>query len=139
MLKLGLCFLMGLLLSPDSVACDAQRNSAIAINNGVRVRLTIPDSSYAGQPTWSPEDGEPPVSITEAMSLIQGWVKSKHGASRDADFNSLNLSPGEGCSGASAWHYIVYFGYLEDGEPVDGFTDVAAVMMDGSLILGEVE
>ncbi len=91
-----------------------------------RVVLYLENKQLQGIPAWRPGEGDPPMSLGEAVSRTLAWVE-KNALLRDARIHALSYKPVHNFEAQNRWYYLVelrqsgkkhFLAVLPDGEVV---------------------
>jgi hypothetical protein len=102
--------------------------------DGTTIGVVIKDEQLKKSPTWNIESGEPPLSISKAVTAAKAWGKRTYTRYDDVRIQSISLSA-IGCTSVKdKWYYMVHFSPIIDGNAVFGGGYFAAVLMDGTVV-----
>lgn len=96
--------------------------------DGEKVIVYVNKSDIDKDVRWTPSDGEPPVSIMDALAAVKAFLKNMPGnAGLTLEEIQLRRIPHHN----NDWHYMVVMQAVSDGKPV---TQYYAVLMSGKVI-----
>jgi hypothetical protein len=102
--------------------------------DGTKIGLFISFDQIKATKKWSPEEGEPPLSISDAYSIVKDWGKKEYARYDSVEIRELKLAQ-HGCSlFSNSWYYVVDFTPVLDGNKLWGSGNWVAVLMDGTVI-----
>ncbi|MDH4099617.1 MAG: hypothetical protein OEV28_03460 [Nitrospirota bacterium] len=102
--------------------------------DGTRLEIWVPSDVMTKTPKWIPGDGEPPLSVRDAISIAQNWARSKFSRYDRVDIVDIDLF-GRSCWAAEGhWFYIVHFTPVINGRPVLDTSHFVAILMDGTVV-----
>lgn len=132
-------FLAGAMLVFQSGLGSAQECDDLPLvrtekDDGSRVGLFISNEQFAATPVWHPRDGEPPVSLSDAYSLVTEWARTAYPKYDRAEVREIALQSQFCVHENRRWYYHFEFTLIFDGKYVAGTGNWAAVLMDGSVI-----
>ncbi len=103
-------------------------------SDGFRIKLVIPSEKMKAAPKWSPEKGEPPLTIANLIKIATSWARNKYKRFDDVKIGEISLM-GRGCwANEGYWYYQVDFTPIMDGNQLWSTAYFAAVLMDGTVI-----
>ena len=119
--------------------CEARPVFSTAKGDGSAVGLVLSSSQMADTPAWSPTEGEPPLSISEASRIAIEWAEAEYTRYDSVEIFSIDLNRYQ-CSSPdspnlrSRWYYNFSFSPVIDGNRLFGGGNFAAVLMDGTVV-----
>jgi len=102
-------------------------------DDGTRVGLIVPSDALSRAPTWKPEDGEPPLSISEAREAVLEWAEDQYSRFDSVEVAEITLRSSGSCSTGERWYYVFDLRPILDGNSFWGSGNWAAVLMDASV------
>jgi hypothetical protein len=115
-------------------SCGSQAMTTIAKADGAKLGLFISPAQMSNSPAWTPETGEPPLSVSKAVQLATEWAKKEYKRFDGVQARAINIGA-YGCpTPKDRWFYTVHFTPIMDSIPllVPGY--FAGVLMDGTVI-----
>lgn len=101
---------------------------------GRKIELVLDSAAMQRTPAWSPQKGEPPLSVFKASRAALTWAKAKYTRYDNVEISELMLTS-YSCRGVpDRWYYRVQFTPIIDGNRVVGWGNFVAVLMDGSVV-----
>ncbi len=117
-----------IVIGGEAVACGEK--SVVVSHRTIRSEdatikrgLFVPLEWLRNAPLWTPEKGDPPLSISTAHDLALSWAKQRDPANSRLEVADISLRP---CSELDTWYYVVTFNGAE--------VSTVAVLFDGTLI-----
>ncbi len=102
--------------------------------DGTRIGIFISEGQIKLTPKWSPQDGEPPLALSQAAAIAKQWAEAQYTRFDGVEIASIDLNP-YGCwRDRYHWYYVFHFSPLIDGNTVHSSGYFAAVLMDGTII-----
>ena len=125
-----------LLVSSISATADCGSRTVwrTARDDGTKIGIVVSDTQFARAPKWSPEKGEPPLSISQVVKISSSWAKDNFKRFDSAQIQSISLAEIGCASGERQWYYLVRFFPTIDGKRVYSDGQFSAVLMDGTVI-----
>ena len=103
-------------------------------DDGSIISVIVPEAQQLASPRWSPEDGEPPLALSQAITLGLTWARGHYTRFDEVEIDSVSLSR-IGCSDLrDRWYYLVHFSLKIEGQRLFGSGNFAAVLMDGTVV-----
>ena len=103
-------------------------------DKGRKVELVINFDALRRTKSWSPGDGEPPLSISNAVKIAKVWAKAHYTAYDEVRIEEIALTR-YGCYDVNnKWYYRFDFMPFRKGSGVRQPGQWAAVLMDGTVI-----
>ena len=120
----------------STAACSCEDLAVISMqkDDGTRVGLVVPSESLKKAPKWIPDNGEPPLSISEARTTVLEWAADKFTRYDSVEISEISLRKSGACSGGEYWFYIFDLRPVIEGNSLWGSGNWAAVLMDGTVI-----
>ncbi len=103
-------------------------------SDGTKVGLFATVEMLRKTPKWNPEAGEPPISISHAVSEVKRWAKSFYSRFDDIEVDRISLSENVCWEVKGRWLYVISLTPIVDGNKLHGSSYMAAVLMDGTII-----
>ena len=132
--------LLSLLITTTSVAnaaspeCGNHPVITITKTDGTAIGIVISDEQWKKAPRWKVEAGEPPLSLSKAISIAKAWAKKTYTRYDDVTIEGVDLNA-HGCATTrDQWYYLVHFSPIMDGQRLFGGSYIAAVLMDGTVV-----
>lgn len=121
--------------SASTFACSADRPVlSTKKDDGTQIGLFISNEQIKATPEWNPEEGEPPLGVSEAYRLVKDWDKDAYSRYDSVEVDDFTLSK-YGCSLVSdRWYYVIDLAPVIDGNKLWGSGNWAAVLLDGTVI-----
>ena len=114
--------------------CGTRTVMSTTRDDGTKIGIVISDAQFARAPKWSPDKGEPPLSVSQVVKISMAWAKENFKRFDSVQIQSINLSE-IGCTpGERQWYYLIHFFPIIDGNRVYSGGHFAAVLMDGTVI-----
>jgi hypothetical protein len=114
--------------------CGSHAVMSTTREDGTKIGIVISDAQLAHAPAWSPDKGEPPLSIAQVAKLSLTWAKDNYKRFDSVQIHSIDLSE-VGCTpGKHQWYYRVEFVPIIDGSRVYSGGHFVGVLMDGTVI-----
>ena len=121
-------------VSPTACGCGGEYPIISSVkDDGTKIGLVVPDSAIKAAPSWKPEDGEPPLSISAARDAVLEWSKTKYSRYDSVKISEISLKSTGGCSRSDHWLYVFDLRPVIDGSALWGTGNWAAVLMDGTV------
>lgn len=114
--------------------CDQEPLIRTEKLDGTKIGLFVSTEQFKLAPSWSPSDGEPPLSISEAYTLVMEWAESEYDDYDSAKVREISLLSQQCPLGDRYWYFRFEFTLIFDGRYVAGSGSWAAVLMDGTVI-----
>ena len=123
------------LLLESAVACVEDRPVLTTTkNDGTRIGIFLSRSTVEQTAPWRPEDGEPPLSISTAYTIVKDWAHSKYSRYDGIQIREITLRS-YGCSlSPNRWYYIFDISPVIDGNTLFGSGNWAIVLFDGTVV-----
>lgn len=119
---------------PAAADCGSRAVMTTTREDGTKIGVVVSDAQFANAPTWSPDKGEPPLSIAQVVKVSSTWAKEHFKRFDSVQVQSISLSE-IGCTpGKRSWYYLVHFAPVIDGSRIYSGGHFAAVLMDGTVI-----
>ena len=124
------------LISPTACGCGGEyRIMSTEKDDGTEISLIVNGSDFEAAPSWKPEEGEPPLSITAARKAVLEWAKTKYTRFDSVDISEISLKNTGQCTGGDErWLYVFDLRPVIEGNAMWGSGNWAAVLMDGTVI-----
>lgn len=126
------------LIGGDAAAFDCSERAVIRTtrDDGTEIGIKIPSDRIEAAPAWSPGEGEPPLSIPQAIDSVLGWAAGEYTRYDSVAVWRIGLSRYTcGLSrGTERWYYVFDLTPMIDGNRVHGSGNFAAVLMNGEVI-----
>ena len=117
----------------DNSDCYKRPVITTRLDDGTPVGILISGAQFKRAPMWSPEKGEPSLSIARVVEIANKWAKTKYQGFDSVRIRSIDLTE-YGCPEAPKyWYYNVHFLPEKAGKPLYS-GHVAAVLLDGTVI-----
>ncbi len=114
--------------------CERRPVLSTTKHDGTKFGIFISGDQIKEGPEWSPENGEPPLSLSQAATIAKQWAEAEYTRFDGVEIGSISLRP-YGCfRNKNYWYYIFDFSPVIDGNTVYGSEYMAAVLMDGTII-----
>jgi hypothetical protein len=130
-------FLSVLLLTCCSWAqadCGSRAVMSTTRDDGTKIGVVISDAQFMKAPAWSPDEGDPPISIAQVVKISSAWAKENFKRFDSVQIRSISLSEVGCASSKRSWYYLVHFTPILDGSRVYTGGHFAGVLMDGTVI-----
>ena len=102
--------------------------------DGSKVGLLASEEQFSKSPAWSPEKGEPPLSISKAVQIAAKWAKNEYKRYDGVKIEVITLNDYGCMSGKGHWYYTFHFAPVMDGSVLHGSGYFAAVLMNGTVV-----
>ena len=119
---------------PYSHFCGSNPVISTKKDDGTKRGLFITQQEIETAPKWSPNLGEPHLSISTIYTLVKEWAKTEYIRYEGIVVTQIALQPYRCSSVKDRWYYIVDFNPVFDGNQVYAGGHWAAVLMDGTII-----
>ena len=118
----------------ESYGCGEWPLLSTTMDDGTEIGLFVTDQQVEQTQKWSPQNGAPPLPLTEAIEIAIEWAEKEYSRYDSVKIHSIDLQE-IGCSGTKGhWSYIFSFRPVIDGNALWGPGNLAAVLMDGTVI-----
>ena len=102
--------------------------------DGTSVGVVVTEEQQNKTPKWKMGAGDPPLSLTKAIDTALAWGTKNYKRYDSVQIHSISLNS-IGCSAAKdKWYYLVHFAPVIDGNAIFGSGNMAAVLMDGTVV-----
>ena len=116
----------------QAAICDGKPFISSQTGDGKAFGLFIEEKDFKNSPEWSLNLSEPPLSISQAVEIINSWSEGYYQKFDQVNIQSIEIkSPW--CLNDKTWVYIFKLEPRIDGNPVWG-SYMAAVTMSGVVI-----
>lgn len=116
------------------IACGDSAVLSTTKRDGTKVGLVITSEQIDNGIKWNPEQGEPPLSISQVHRKVQDWAKTEYSRYDRVEIREIALTK-LGCSLVEDyWYYRADLIPIFDGNQMWGSGNWAAVLMDGTVI-----
>ena len=135
-MKYVYAILVSIFVSAQSFAsaCGDHPFYASHENDGRKIGLFANSDDFLNSPTWDIDDGEPPLSISVAVSLVKNWAKDFYPKFDSVSISTVGLQR-LGCWDlANHWVYVFSLAPVIDGNTLYGGGYVVAVTMAGKIV-----
>ena len=125
-----------LLISNPILACGGAEYPVMStsMDDGTKIGLFILQEQIEKTQEWSPENGEPPLSISAAYQAAISYGRKKYTRYDDVKVREISIKK-YGCSLVSnRWYYVIDLTPIIDGNVVFSRGAWVAVLMDSSVI-----
>lgn len=130
---LVLVVLVALFLNSNVYGCENEPFITSQTGDGQSFGLFADKKYIKNAPEWNITSEEPPLSIFNAIEIVNSWAESFYQKYDKIKIESIKLqSPW--CMGPKVWVYIFMLQPEIDGNPVFGSQYLAAVTMSGEVI-----
>lgn len=134
MSRLAILFVLALGVAPAFAgSCEDFPIYSVRDMDGTQHAIVVSGKKIENTPSWTPGSGEPPLSLSDAISKALAWAKKTY-----TRFDNVLIEDIEvrryGCSSQNRWYYLVAFAPVIEGGSVRGIGYFAAVLMDGTVI-----
>jgi hypothetical protein len=107
--------------------------------DGTEVSLVISEEDISSTTPWNPEDGEPPLGLSNAYALAMLWAKPHYAAYDDVEIHRAVLAKFRCRSGGATrltdhWYYVFDLALVRDGRLTLEVGHWIAVLMDGRVV-----
>lgn len=146
MTRLTFMIVATLLITTGEAAarCSDHVGPIITKENGGVIGVVISRDRLARPPAWSPEDGEPPLSVARAVELALDWAEAEHSRSSPLEVRRIALKSAN-CddtfpriaSGPAPWYYIIHIYPVRTRSRAPEAAILVVVLMDGAVIIPE--
>lgn len=117
-----------------AIACGDRAVLSTTKKDGTKVGLVITSEQVESGIKWNPEQGEPPLSISQVYRKVLHWAKAEYSRYDRVEVREIALTK-MGCYLVEDfWYYQVDLIPVFDGNEVWGSGNWAAVLMDGTVI-----
>ena len=114
--------------------CSNEVARSATDDKGKKIELVIKADALLRTKGWTPGDGEPPLSITNAVKIAKVWAKKHYAAYDDVVIDEVALTR-YGCYAINnKWYYRFDFIPFRKGSGELQPGHWAAVLMDGTVI-----
>lgn len=131
------CTIAATLLGCSTLAaadCGTRTVMSTTRDDGTKIGIVISDAQFSRAPSWSPEKGEPPLSIAQVIKVSLSWAKQTYKRFDSVQIQGISLSE-VGCNpGERSWYYLVHFAPIMDGSRIFSGGYFAGVLMDGTVV-----
>ena len=115
-------------------ACGDHPFYATHESDGGKVGLFGNSDDFKNSPKWDIDDGDPPLSLSGAVSLVKSWAKDFYPKFDSVAVSTVGLQR-MGCWDLSDhWVYIFSLAPVIDGKKLYGNGYVVAVTMAGNIL-----
>lgn len=133
-MKQILSLLLVLLANQAQAKCGDYPFNSVAYKDGKRVGLYITADELNRDKPWSPDWGEPPLSMSQAVSIALDWAGDFYPNYDSIAINYFTLSRSRCQQAEDRWVYSFSLSPVVDGNVVIGKIHLAAVTMSGRVI-----
>ena len=119
-------------------ACD---HTAMATRSadGTEVSLVISEEDISSTSPWNPEEGEPPLAMSDAYALAMSWARPSYADYDGVEIHRVLLAKFRCRAGGATrltdhWYYVFDFALVRDGKPTLEVGQWVAVLMDGRVV-----
>jgi hypothetical protein len=107
--------------------------------DGSGVSLIISEEDISSTTPWNPEEGEPPLALSDAYALAMLWAKPHYADYDDVEIHRAVLAKFRCRSGGAMrltdhWYYVFDIALVRDGRRILEVGHWVAVLMDGHVI-----
>tara|TARA_R110002073_G_scaffold329152_2_gene511184 strand:- start:777 stop:1211 length:435 start_codon:yes stop_codon:yes gene_type:complete len=114
--------------------CGDSAFTSTTTQDGKKVGLFASAKDFEGAKEWDVNSGEPPLSISQAVSIVTEWSKGFYTRFDSVSVNSFRMQE-YGCWDAKGhWLYVFDLSPIIDGNKLHGGAYMAAVTMAGKVI-----
>ena len=115
-------------------ACGDRPIYSTTDENGSTVGLFLSDSDFANVPNWNPGEGEPPLSISSAVSHALSWATSRYSKYDSVKVSGISMAWYRCSARPAMWYYKIDLTPIIDGNDVRDSGAWVAVLFDGKTI-----
>lgn len=98
--------------------------------DSTQVVIYVKESDIDKAPTWSPSEGEPPLSIANLISAVQKWIALDINFD-GAEILKIELKPIHNHDAKKSWYYLVQLRTQTDGKSTNQYL---AAVMSGKIL-----
>lgn len=114
--------------------CGERPFTSTRFQDGTQIGLFAESEHFEGAQTWEINNGEPPLSISQAITIVQEWAETFYERYDSVKVSNLRLQE-FGCGEARHhWLYVFNLTPVIDGHKLYGGAYMAAVTMSGKVI-----
>jgi len=134
--RLALAALCCLLFTGSASGFDCGKEFRLSTTreDGTTVGLIIAPEPVMAAPQWTPRDGEPPLSVSEAVEIATRWGRGRYTRYDRVEVAGIDLGEYQCGDVSDRWYYTLTFRLFIDGNGLLGAGNFVAVLMDGTLI-----
>lgn len=126
--------ILAFLFSSSAIACGEHPVMSTTKDDGAKVGIFLSSSAVEQTTHWQPDEGEPPLSISDAYRLVKEWAEHEYSRYDTVRIDSITLRE-YGCSTVrNRWYYLLDIRPVIDGNELFGSGDWAAVLFDRTVI-----
>ena len=133
----GILAITLMLLSDAVFACGGGDEYPVMSSHkddGTKIGLFISQAQIEKTQAWSPENGEPPLSVSSAYQIAISWGHQHYTRYDGVKIREISIKK-YGCSLVSdRWYYVMDITPVIDGNEVWSGGSWAGVLMDGTVI-----
>ncbi len=131
---LAAIILCSISMSAFAYDCGSYPFRTSTTDNGEKIGLFAEEEYFVGAPKWEIGQGEPPLQISEAISIISTWANQKYIRFDSMEIRSVQLQE-RSCLGVEGdWFYVIELDPVIDGNKLFGGNYTFAVTMSGEII-----
>ena len=123
-----------LLVTSHAIACGDGPLSTTTLQDGSKVGLVISRAQIEAAPAWTPDMGEPPLSISAARDAVLAWAKDRYQRYDGVQIMEISLNQYPCPMSNKRWYYSFNLAPEIEGGLVYSGAHFATVLMDGSVI-----
>lgn len=107
--------------------------------DGTQVSLVISEEDISSTTPWNPEDGEPPLAMSDAYAVAMLWARPHYADYDNYEIHRAVLAKFRCRSGGATrltdhWYYVFDLALVRDGKPNLDVGNWVAVLMDGRVV-----
>ena len=102
--------------------------------DGTKIGLFATDNDFEGTPKWNIQKGEPPLSISSAVNLVNEWSETFYTRFDSVKVNSFRLQEAGCWRQKGNWIYVFDLTPVIDGNELHGSGYMVAVTMAGKIL-----
>ncbi|MEE8056476.1 MAG: hypothetical protein V3T17_01380 [Pseudomonadales bacterium] len=129
-------FIISSQISLASAMCEDFTPMSTRGQDGTEVKLVLPGSKVFSSTSWSPEAGEPPLSISSVFQTANNWASENLAKYDHIVIESIALKK-YGCPNSNNkeyWYYMIDYSPSIDGQRLWGSGNWLSVLMSGEVI-----
>ena len=118
----------------SAIACGNHALISTTKDNGKKIGLFISPEQIKKTPTWSPQNGEPPLSVSKAFTILKKWSKEYYARYDDVAIHEISLKKYHCLNISDHWFYSFELAPIIEGNQLRFSGNWAAVLFDGTVI-----
>ncbi len=126
--------LLAISKSAFSYDCGSSPFISTQKDNGEKIGLFASKKDFEGAEKWLIENGEPPLSISEAVLLASEWANRKYTRFDSIKINSITLQEASCSKLKGHWLYVLDLSPVIDGNKLYGSGYMVAITMSQNIL-----